>query len=67
MKVSIELPTAWSRSMPLRRRGAGKVDFLRRGYPRLSAGAFVDPDAERKDVDEQKSKWMRQGARCDQH
>ena len=34
------MPTAWSRFEPVRRRGAAKVEFLRRGYPRLSAGAL---------------------------
>ena len=29
----------WSRSRPVMSRGAAKVEFLLRGYPRLSAGA----------------------------
>ena len=36
----IDVPTAWSCSGPVRRTGAGKVEFLRQGYPRLSAVAF---------------------------
>ena len=36
----IDVPTAWSRSGPVRRRGARKVEFPRQGYPRLPAGAL---------------------------
>ena len=36
----IDVPTAWSRSGPVRSRCAGKVEFLQRGYPRLSPGAL---------------------------
>ena len=37
------------------------------GVSAVVCRCFADSGAERKDVDEQKSKWIRKGAKCDQH